>query len=80
METQYNRLDLEFVVYPRTTDLRLGHNLALPALKADGEPGPVRGKDGGLHPRVVVAETGLSVVDLEEGQRGFGWWLVPGKF
>ena len=55
------------------TDLRLGHNLALPALKADGEPGPVRGEDGGPHPRVVVAETGLSVVDLEEGQRGFGW-------
>ena len=55
------------MVDPRATDLRFGHNLALPALKADGEPGPVRGEDGGPHPRVVVAETGLSVVDLEAG-------------
>ena len=55
------------MVYPRTINLRLGHNLALPALKADGEPGPVRGEHGGPHPRVVVAHAGLSVVDLEEG-------------
>ena len=54
------------------TILRLRDDLAFLALKADRQPGPVGGEDGGPHPRVVVVPAGLSVVDLEREGKGKG--------
>ena len=57
---------------------------AAAAAKADREPRPVGGEDGGPHPRVVVVPAGLGVMDLERGRgsetgriRG---WPVPSNF